>query len=485
MNTIKSNKNWIFITLFTLILFNTGCKDLFTNPFNDKETGEKITFLMLDMNVFETKLTFHIKDKSNGNYVTGTEVQLFLSGEDSDKVVNYEGKKNTTFTTSSGRVELALDPQFEFSESNPFNCTVNVGLEDQSGFAFPSEVTITQIGQYDFTIELFTNLGFKSLQNPGNEPFDILFNNALIGNEWNYNSLIYQQNGKTYYGIMSPLSKSVTGTLSADHFTGSSVLINNWGIEGFIWGKEAFQLSRSIQLNYSGSNSTWYPVTQSNNMVQCLSGINFNLNESNGRNGTGNIDYSLWINNEEINKGMIVFSQLPLKINTGAFYYPSALNSIVVKFKGDAQYNIEPAETNLNNFCGSEFALTAKPKEGLKLYQISVAAFCPGSLFGAAPSMGGEFKRKEINEAWTQFKFNGGTCNLWLAPNQTYTVKGYFNEETATIEVPTDLTKIEEAKRNILEDMPQIKSVEIAVNENGDDIHINISLTYKDGECPY
>ncbi len=481
MNRIKSIN---ILTIISLILIITGCKDLFTNPFNNKETGEKISFLMLDMNVFDTKLTFHIKDKSTGNYITGKEVQLFISGDRSDKVVDFEGKKNTTYTTSSGRVEVALDPQFGFSEADPFECIVNVVLEDQSGFAFPSEITITQIGQYDFSIDVITSMGLKSLQNPGDEPFDLLFNNDLLGNEWNYTKQISFQNGKTYYGMVSPKSKSLSGTLSADHFTGSSVLINNWGIEGFIWGKETFSLSRSIQLNYSNQSSSWFPVTQANDMIKCVSGINFKVKENKDRNGTGNIDYSLWINNEEINKGMIVFSTLPLTINTGAFYYPSTVSSVLVKFKGDAQYTIEPAEANLSNFCGSEFTLTAQPKEGLKLYQITVAAFCPGSVFGSAPSMGGEFKRKEIDEAWTQFKFTEGTCNLWLAPNQTYTVKGYFNSETATIEVPTDLSKIEEAKRNILQDMEKIQKVDFEVTEEENLININISLTYKEGKCP-
>lgn len=62
-NTLKT------ISIFALLIIMGACSDLLNNPLKDKKTGEEITLLLLDMNIFETRFSFHFVDSETGKYI--------------------------------------------------------------------------------------------------------------------------------------------------------------------------------------------------------------------------------------------------------------------------------------------------------------------------------------------------------------------------------------------------------------------------------
>ena len=487
-----NHKAKIIASAFLVLLLTTfGCKDLFNNPLVDKETGEDLTLLLLDMNIFKTKFTVHLVDQKTGSYVVDKDIKVLFSGDQVGKIVDFGGKTKTDFTTKSGRLDLALDPNYEFSESNPFFFRVNVLVEDRSYFAFPAEVTLTKTGEYDVVVNLIELSTNKSLVlNPGSEPFDIKFNDAALGSDWYYidygNAFgPYNSNGKYYHGYFFPWPLSISGTLTATNFTEDLSLFENWGIEGSVWGQSYVEFSKGVQLNYSFNASDWYSVTKRNNQTKCVSGINIKVSEEFNQAGTARFNYSVWANNEKVHGGLIGGSVMPFTTNTGAFYHPTNASSVVVKISGDEQYNVEPSEITVSNFCGATVNFTAKAKSGLVPYQVVVTATCPGTPIGAAPSISGQYRLKGSTGQWTQFSFVGGTCTLKLKPGETYTVQGFMDNQTATFDLPTNESNINAVIQQTLREVEELKEMKVTFSDIPTGKQIKIDLIFKEGNCPF
>lgn len=121
-----------FISIITSLIVITalfsGCDDIFDNPLKDKETGENINLFIFDFNFFNTRMTYKLQDEADGSIITAP-ATISFSGKNGNDIVTYSGKKQTLFTTSSGQLELTVDPNIEITENTPFEFAVEIEIE--------------------------------------------------------------------------------------------------------------------------------------------------------------------------------------------------------------------------------------------------------------------------------------------------------------------------------------------------------------------
>ena len=145
------NINTLVILLITLMTTNS-CD--FSNPMQDKETGEDLVLLLLDPNFFDTRMYIQFRDEATGEYIVEDELFVTIGGADADKIVDLNGKKETTYNTSSGLLELAIDPNYTPDEANPIEITLSAETEEYKWFSIPMIVTIASTGINDVIIDL-------------------------------------------------------------------------------------------------------------------------------------------------------------------------------------------------------------------------------------------------------------------------------------------------------------------------------------------
>mgnify|MGYP001765641619 CR=1 FL=1 len=71
------------LILISVVLF-TACEDYFVNPLKDKETGEDINLLIIDLNFFKTRMTYHLKDAKTGETIQA-DAKISFSGKNANK----------------------------------------------------------------------------------------------------------------------------------------------------------------------------------------------------------------------------------------------------------------------------------------------------------------------------------------------------------------------------------------------------------------
>lgn len=502
-NILKSVKV-IAIILVTLFV-NNSCSNLLDNPLKDKETGDDITLILLDLNFFDTKLNFYFVEEGTDELVIDKTINVTFDGASATNIVGYDGFKSDDYNVKNGKLELAYDPNIDVNENIPIEFTTYIYTEGFAYHAFPKETYLTQTGDYDIIIELIPIEKTKSAQShlksastilkPGEEPFDVKFNNKLIQAEDNPMWTTFRQkgpfqDGKKYY-TMYGAEQTSAGTLTSSNFSRDILQFSNWGIEGIFQanGKksQSFDLTnKDVKVEANLKYFMAYSAVVTNNTKKCYSGININIKEKNGSNGTGKFKYSITIDNEIVVSGKISGASIPIKSNTGAFYYQEGATSAILKITGDGQYDLSPSEITINNFCGASVDITATPKNGLVQHHIITSFVCLGKPAGYAPSINGQFKEKGSSDVWTYFKFKEGIADLWFKPGATYTVKGSMNDETATFDLPTDISKIDAVIAQIKLEQPDINDIKINISDNKNGIKtIRVEVFFKEGKCMF
>jgi hypothetical protein len=125
----KINK-WILkpSAIILMALLIGGCDGFFEDPLKDKDSGEDVNLLIIDLNFFTTRVSYKFVDATNGFLITSPATITF-SGKNANDIVNFGGKKNLSYTTEVGQLELTIDPNVKFSETNPFEFAINVTIE--------------------------------------------------------------------------------------------------------------------------------------------------------------------------------------------------------------------------------------------------------------------------------------------------------------------------------------------------------------------
>ncbi len=491
-NTLKT------ISIFALLIIMGACSDLLNNPLKDKKTGEEITLLLLDMNIFETRFSFHFVDSETGEYIDNKTIQVFFEGKSAEHIINYEGEKNKSYTVTNGRLNLTFDPNIEVSEENPIDFTVYTNVSDFSYDAFPTQVYFTKTGNIDKDIQM---INFNKSQNtvlksasisPGNEPFDVLFNFSKIKTEndpvWQMATFTKTQDNKTYYSIFRSLFPP-NGTLASRNFSLAENNYENWGLEGMLYygtTVNSFNLTNeNVTLTDSPNIAKAYSATQIKNLTHCTSGINITVNNSSKNTGSAVFRYKLYIDDVLVAYQRVSGNKMPFTSNTGAFYYPNDAQKAYIKFYGDTQYNIEPEQVNLSSICGQNVEITASAKDGLVPHKIIVQFKCPGNPVAMAPSINGQYRKKNSDDSWTYFKFTEGTTTVMLTPDKTYTFKAQLTDTEAEFDIPTNISMIEQAITQAKKDIFEIQDMDINITEQSDGtIVIKAIVLFKEDECP-
>jgi hypothetical protein len=142
MNTISKLKRLALVFFAIVLLSMSGCSDYFSNPLENKETGEDINLIILDFNFFHTRMTYKLVDAKTGEIIKANAIVMF-SGKNGNDIVSYTGKKNEKYETSEGQLELTIDPNINISASSSFDFSVNVEIEGYNslskGFSLNSE----------------------------------------------------------------------------------------------------------------------------------------------------------------------------------------------------------------------------------------------------------------------------------------------------------------------------------------------------------
>ncbi len=116
-----------YLLAFLFIFSFSGCGEYLQNPLIDKETGDDINLLLVDFNFFKTRITYKIKDASNGSLITSDATVKFY-GKNANDIVTFSGEKKPEFFTNEGLLELTVDPNVVITENSPlqFSVTVNI-----------------------------------------------------------------------------------------------------------------------------------------------------------------------------------------------------------------------------------------------------------------------------------------------------------------------------------------------------------------------
>lgn len=542
---IKFYNSFKVVALLFAILFTTNsCSDIFDNPMKDKETGDDLTLLIIDPNVFDTKITVHLVD-TVGKDMDDIEVFVAFAGEKASNIVSTKGKKLEYFSTSDGALEVGIDPNIDISATNPFAFTVLVALKDRSWYAFPKDVELIQKGNVDIIVEMIpfnmvemnASNEFKSAMlsplAPGNEPFNIKFADQLISssNGWaisNYGSAYYS--GKTqYYSYFYP-TVTKNGKLTSTDLSVDPKLIDSygtissyWGGIGGVWGGTNFQNEQAVNYTVNtgpfGFSSlfggNYYSGITRKNITKCEGGINIQVEEKYGQTGTAKFNYTLSIKKrgylifndsyrtEKVLEGKIGSSPMPYTVNTGTFYYPNNLsdalaasfydrydeNKLTLTLTGDGQYDLEPSQFEISNFCGQTYTVKAVPKSGLKPYKIIASFSCINNPVGVAPTISGKYREQGTTEPWTYFNFSGGSAILQLKPGKNYSIEGNLSGQTGKFDFPTDPAKVGAVLAQAKEEIEELETINYKFTEQTTGAfigtQIKIDVVFKDGECPY
>ncbi|HKK81912.1 MAG TPA: hypothetical protein VJ909_06675, partial [Prolixibacteraceae bacterium] len=440
IQNLPNIKAIIFVLLVSLLL--SGCDDLLNNPIQDKETGEDITLLLIDPNVFDTRLSIHVTNYNTGEYIKNKEIFFSFSGDDAQYIVDAGGTHRPFLKTNTGKVEVFVDPNAEISKENPIELTLFSDAAEEDLFAYPVEVAYTRDGHYNIIISMFS----PAAGSTEDAPFELLIDNVPINEyypNWDVINKTMQQNGKTYYSIYRGNQPDQSTITSTTHESS----ISNWGFEGYHVNinEEQFIFDLTQQPVSIPENTLQFKAflaSENTNYEECKDGLNIDISEANGLNATGNFNYEIIADNNVIKEGKLGIPEMPIIVNTGSFFYPKGTENYTLNIHNDNQYNLSPGSFNMKQVCGQTFKIEAASKEKLEAYKVIMSFYCKNSTIGIAPSASGEFNLKNDEQKSTSFSFNEGVATLQLLPDEIYSINATIAGTEMTFDFPTNQEKI-------------------------------------------
>ena len=115
------------ILVFLLSQVFNACD--FNNFTKDKETGEDLNLLIVDIDFFNTKFALNIFDTETGQAITD-EAKISISGKNAGDIVDFTGIKHTELNTTTGKIEFSIDPTVTISENSPVELSLTVEVEN-------------------------------------------------------------------------------------------------------------------------------------------------------------------------------------------------------------------------------------------------------------------------------------------------------------------------------------------------------------------
>jgi hypothetical protein len=440
MKLKMNRKTPVFAGLMVLVLILPACKDMFKDPTKDKNTGESITLLLMDRNFITTKLAVHLQDAQTQQPIDDQQITIQFSGDDASNLITFGGKKQTSFSTSTGFVEVGYDPNISVDAANPIELSVFAGNDNY--VSAPVFLSFTSTGIKDVIISLYRNSSLKSASvSAFDEPFDLKFNGQLQSSGLHFISGISGSPTGTAWEYLNLYTATTAGTLTCDNLK-DNLLYADYGAYVLRPGGGLAIMPPTVptkNVNIQSGDYVYSAVLRSS-VSKCDQPLTIHVERPNNETGTGVFKYRLTFADGKTSEGKISCT-FPSNNTIEQVYYPTSNPAVKVELFGDLQYDLS-APVNLSSPCGATASFTAIPKAGLKTYKLVTRYSCPESAMGMGLSIIGEFRKKGSTDVWTSFKFIEGVCVLQLAAGNDYDFRFNVDSEYYYYTLPTDPTKV-------------------------------------------
>lgn len=517
----------ILMSLLVGILFLTsGCKDLLNNPLKDKETGEDVTLLLLDLNFFDTKITFKFEDFDTGDLLVGTDITAFLAGLESDQFVSVFGEKKEEYKTSSGILELYLDPAYTFTDSaiqldivafadpayiseptsfeisGPGEKTIVVRMvnwddaEEELKSALAATITVVKDNTAARISEKLINKtdasGYTTLKQyyyRNSDPYagrratyKILFDKYMeLYNKWKdkypTKANKYREKAQKYQDKSNELP--APPVFPDVKLTATSISLDEKTLE--YWG---FDNNKGKQTTIKGGE-TAYTAYKQNGLEKCKTGLTIKVTSpdvtSADLTASTSFDYTIDFSDGTQKTGSISgsFKDLAEKGNKIEPIYYLKDSKITVTLKENSQFKFDaPSQSNLDP-CG-EVTFVAKKKPNLVSYNFNVTYTCPNLPVGLSYSGTGllsnaDSKKQPQNEV---FSLTTGGFSCALTKGDSYSVSVLIENVGYSFSINTNDIKGSLSGQSI--DGNTVSNVDVSGSDaSGYTVNITVSLTDK------
>jgi hypothetical protein len=438
-------KNLIIRTSGKLMLLGllaglASCSGLFRDPMIDKDTGGKLTVLLMDRNFIRTTIVVRLEDYATGVSLEGEAAEVRFSGGGASGLITFAGNKTTTFNTSSGFVEAGYDPNVPLDATHPLAVTVFAISEHY--ISAPQFVSFTQEGIKNLVIRLIRKADLKSAATGAfSEPFDLVYNGSKESTELSFISDISGLPTGTDWSYLNLYETKAAGTMVCNNLR-DAVFYNDYGAYlVLLSGGGLMPPSAATKGAVLRAGDFIYTAILKSGIEKCGSGITIHVDRPDGLPGTGVFDYVISFSNGDVQSGSVTCT-FPSDNLIEQVYYPVSDPDATVALSGDLQYDMSDPVYLLNS-CGGTASFSASPKSSLKAYKFITRYTCPDSPVGMGLSVAGEFRRTGSADAWTSFEFTEGICQLLLEPNADYDFRVNIDGEYYNYMLPTDITRVE------------------------------------------
>ena len=469
---MKSKILFPIITLLIVagtIITISSCSDMFKNPLEDKDTGEDITLLIVDMNFIETHVIIYLEDFATGELIENEELDVEFTGESVSNIITFTGEKPDVFTTEIGILEVGCDPNYKVSKTNPFEFTISASNDNY--ISIPTFVSYTVDGKKNVVLKLI-NIGnqFKSTGTGFDEPFDLVSDPAGSLYFWGDVRSVPTGTGYQYLNMYYSSPASIISENISD-----PILYPDYGMYTFSHTPPNIPLKSIVA---TGDGLYLCTTVLRSNLEKCPEGLTINISEVNGNVGTGQFGYEITFSDGYVQSGLLT-STFPSTHLIEQIYYPVDDKSFKIEIFGDAQYTMSPAQNRIDP-CGS-VDFVATPIDGLRYYKFVTRYKCPDTAVSFALSIQGQYRLKGTQNSWTTFSFDEGTCYLWLMNNQEYDFRASFDSEWTTYSLPTNPADIDTYVRGNQSDDFSVNS--LVITDTPALITVNADLTLGGEVC--
>jgi hypothetical protein len=525
-NIIKSVK--VFALLLATLFVSNSCSNMFDNPLKDKETGEDIPLLLIDQNVFDTQVMVYLVDAETGQAVIANNLNVYIFGDDADKVVDFEGKKRESYRASTGSFEFAIDPNVTPSLDKPLDITLYAETEDGYWFSFMDDVYISETGYNNVVIQMYNNEGAEVIELEDDEfelddeglakqasqlksalapmavaPFTLLTNSAGAGIiKTDFPKPISSGAYLVYYKIQ-PKRQNLNFKIAARFYTGPAG--NDFGYYGTYRNLDnKLTVFNTLQKKgeYKNIKTFSFNAATKEQIDRCTKGLIVKFTNESNLNASPKFDYIMTFANGSTVKGTltVIFPRYNASTSTwvyisnttvNGFYYPT--DNLVTSFEifPDAQFEFTTGTTRTlqNGACGQTIDFAIKAKSDLKPYRVITNITCESSQgLVATPSMQGTITQLGT-DVKTRFLFDGGIANLQLKDNTDYIIEGSYGNTSASFNFTTNPNNINSVIASSLAQFPELKDVRVVFGPQPTDAttprDITITIIYKQEHCPF
>jgi len=474
-----NNRNLTLALTLVLILGLTDCADMFKDPLTDKNTGDRVTLLLLDRNFIKTKLSIRVQDVATNEDISQEEVEIRFMGAGAANLITFAGYKQSVYNTGSGYIEVGVDPNIPINGQNPLELTVIAVSPNY--ISAPQFVSYTTEGVKNIKISMVKKIVGKSFASgPFSEPYDLVYNGNLHSSQLTFQSDISSLPTGTAWKYINMYGTTASGTLICNNLS-DAILYEDYGAYFYSMVSGSGLVPPALPTKNVALQNTdiVYSGILRSGMARCDQGLFINTSRTDGKAGTAVFDYVITFSDGQTKTGQITVT-FPSSNLIEPLYYPASNPAVTVQLTGDSQYDLSGAVT-LTSACGAVASFTATPKSTLKTYKFITRYSCPDSPVGMGLSIVGEFRKTGSSGAWTSFEFIEGISELLLEPNVDYDFRVNIDGEFYSYTVPTDVSKVEAFLRERQNEKYTIKSLVITSTETLETIDADIE--FAEGIC--